>query len=280
MKKLTVGQFVRSLLLGLAFVLVSHGSLSANVIFTWSGLPIVGERPDFLPSGSAEFQVVQQVGGDQLVITLTNDTVQEILAIGEVLIGLTWGITTGSGITLTPGSAMIAPGSQLVNPPEGYDMSSDFMDDIDLSTEWAFRDDIDAPSFGSFGIGAMGDVLYVGTFGPYDLFNTGGGIFPSPESPDGIDGGIVGPNVDFTADGFTSQGPVVQGHGSTTAAGQMIFSLNITSGALFEDDITNVQPLFGTDGAPLVPEPTTMLLLGSGLVSLAMAGMRRRKSRL
>ena len=134
-----------------------------------------------------------------------------------------------------------------------------------LSSEWAFKDNISAGSsalgpLGSFGIGAVGDINFgLDTFGTPDRFDTSTNLF-GPASPDGIDASIVGPNVNFLADGFPTQGPLVQN--------QMVFIFDISGGTLLASDITNVQPLFGTDGATLVPEPTTIVLLGLGLICM------------
>ena len=75
-------------------------------LFSWSGNPIVGEDPDFLPSGSAVFYIT----GSTLTITLTN-TSPQLTSIGQVLTGLTWDMT---GASLMPVSALIAAGSELV----------------------------------------------------------------------------------------------------------------------------------------------------------------------
>ncbi len=212
---------------------------------------------DFLPSGWADFEIIS---GNILKITLTN-TSEEIDEIGQALAGLTWDITDPL-VSLDPLSALISPGSSLVG--EGA------TDETDLSSEWGFKDDLAAGSspsgpIGFFGISAVGDVNFVDTFGPGDRFDTGSNLF-GPGSPSKIDAAIVGPNVDLTGGGFTSQGPLVQD--------AMIFTFDIT-GDLVLGEIGNVQPFFGTDGAFLVPEPATMILVGFGLIGLA--GLGRKK---
>ncbi|MCZ6794507.1 MAG: PEP-CTERM sorting domain-containing protein, partial [Planctomycetota bacterium] len=136
-----------------------------------------------------------------------------------------------------------------------------------------------AGPIGSFGVSAVGDInLGTDTYSALDRFDTAGNLFPPPSgSLNGVEAGIVGPSVDLTADGFTSQGPVVQGWDgvNTTLPGQMVFTFNITAGTLTTDEILNVQPLFGTDGAPLIPEPSTIALFALGLGGLGL--VRRRK---
>ncbi len=271
--KIKIARIRHSVLSGLVFVsavvLLSGAPLHALQFSSWSGSPIEGERSELLPSGSAEFNIIS--GGSRLTITLTNDTPQVIQSTGEVLSGLTWDIT--SGVSLSPVSALIAAGSRLV----GFDSGIQY---TDLSSEWFFKDNISAGEsysgpIGSFGIGTVGDVnLGKDTFGPNDSFDTSPDLF-GPEGPNGIEVGIVGAYVDLTSGGFPNHGPVVQGwHDTNTQPGQMIFTFNVIVGSLTADNITNVQPLFGTDGATVVPEPATLLLFGIGLVGLA--GFKKR----
>ncbi len=145
--------------------------------------------------------------------------------------------------------------------------------DTDLSGEWGFKDDVSAGTLGSFGISSVGDILLgADSFGPGDRFDTTMNLFPPPSgSLNGSDASIVGPNItDFSVDGFASQGPFVQN--------EMVFRLLISGEPLTMDDITNVQVLFGSDGAPLapVPEPTAALLFGIGVVLM---GERVRRQR-
>ncbi len=236
--------------------------------------PIVGERPEFTPEGSADFSI----SGSTLTVTLTNTSSQEMLAIGEVLSGLFWDITD-PGVILTPDLALIAPGSRLVGVGATGDM--------DLSSEWGYKSNVEAGStgagpLGNHGIGSVGDINFgADTFGPRDRFDTSTNLFlPSSGSLNGVEGGMVGPNVNFGSDGFTSQGPVVQGwDGTDTGPGQMIFTFDITGGTLSDDEITNVQPLFGTDGAPMViPEPATVIIWSLlGVIGFNVGWWRRRR---
>jgi hypothetical protein len=252
---------------GLLAICFSTFTLQAgSVEFTWAGSTIEGGDPGFTPSGSALFDI----SGSTLTVTLTNTTTQTLTSLGQVLTILTWDITDG-GVMLVPVTAIIP-----VIPVGSSLMGAGATGDTDLSGEWGFKDDLAAGStwdgpIGSFGISAVGDVNFgVDTFGKGDVFPNGTNLFgPSSGSLGGIDGGIVGPNVDFTSGGFVNQGPVVQN--------QIVFEFDITGGTLSYDEITNVRPLFGSDGVSL-PEPSTLFLLLSGTGILAGAARFRKKS--
>lgn len=201
---------ILSRLFGLAPILASYVPTLAGM-FTWSNIPIVGEDPLFIPSGMAVFEIS---GGNILTLTLTNESPQ-ILATGEALSSLTWDITD-AGVTLFPDKALIAPGSELV----GVEATNDRI----YPPNGPSKDKISAGGgLGFFGIGAMGDINFgADTFGPGDRFDITTNLFgPSISgSLNGIDGTIVGPSVDLTSDGFTTQGLLVQGIGKDPCRGR------------------------------------------------------------
>jgi hypothetical protein len=230
------------------------------VTFSWSG-QIQGEDPNFTATGTATFYYD---GAGTLTLTMTNTTSDLTTSPGEVLTGLTW--DDPQGFTYDPISAVLGSTSMLV----GMDAGS-YPGLTDLSGEWGFIDDLNDPMLGSFAVGSMGDVNFHEGFGPNDRFDTTSNPFPPPSgSLNGISGGIVNDNFCDTCATFMNgndKGPLVQD--------TMVLSWNVDPDFDVEQ-ITNVVPLFGTDGAPLIPEPTSVLLFAVGMLFTAQAVNRRR----
>jgi hypothetical protein len=264
------------LILGLALLAFSSASIHAGM-FSWSGTPILNPEVDsnFFPEGDAHFVITDNM----LTLTLryTGANLQ-ITGNNQVMTGLIWDIGDDFSGSLNPQTAMIAGGSSLIGAH-----APDFVGVTDLSGAWAFKDNIEvtAIDLGSYGVGAVGDIFF-GTedsFGRWDLFDPDNRI---GSAPNGINFGLVPvmsgdppvlfeldslrPNQSSNPDGFKNQGPVVQN--------TMIFTWLIEGDTLTQDQIENVRPLFGSEGVPIA-EPTTMLLLGTGLVCLAGFGRKR-----
>jgi hypothetical protein len=279
--KFTFTIFIRLSLLILIFVLSSYAPLSATM-FHWSGSPIAGETgkeyPTFFPEVSAEFKIHDFTS--TMTLTLTYIGASEIMAsINQTLTGFLWDITDPD-VRLTALLAKVADSSSLVNDIDNVIPGSTYLDTGDLSGQWAFRDDISAGfsalgPLGAFGVGTMGSINFnADVFGSHHVIDSG----KTEVNPaiGGVDFGIIHPDsvgaIEFSKGGFQQQGPMVQN--------AMVFTFGIihdSGGTLTEDEIANVQPLFGSEGAPLVPEPSTFALFGIGILGVIAYGWRRRR---
>jgi hypothetical protein len=268
--------FIRLFLLLLILVLSSHVPLSATM-FQWSG-PIAGEAGEeyttFFPEVSAEFEIATSI----MTLTLTYTGASEIMAsINQTLRGLLWDITDPT-VSLTASLAQLVESSSLVNDVDNVIAGSTYLSTGDLSGQWAFRDDISAGfsalgPLGAFGVGTMGSINFSdaddSVFGADHIIDSDKREVQS----NGVDFAIIHPDsvgaIDFHQGGFKQNGPMVQN--------AMVFTFDITSGNLTEDEIAHVQPLFGSEGAPLVPEPSTFALFGIGVFGVVAYGWRRWK---
>ena len=119
---------------------------------------------------------------------------------------------------------------------------------------------------GTHALSSVGDLFNgLATMGVIQLFpGTTSTVEPVP--PDGSRFGII--------DADSSSG------GGGWPVGSLAYVQDeIVATLLYEGTLTgleNVEPLYGTDGNPLVPEPSTALLLGAGLLGLAVFGRRRK----
>ena len=250
-----------------AFVFISSDSVKAET-FSWSGA-ISGEDPSFTAEGTADFTIEDIGGVDHLQLVLTYTTGDELTTIGQTLTALTWDITGDSAsITLTGVSAIMEDGTDLFFSDGSSITKASFGGD--LSGEWGWSDDYSGEiteagaTLGDYTVSSvgLGDI-----FGPDDRFTDTNqyGIV----NLNGSGGSIISGSTDLTSGGFQSV------NNEPWVASSMVFLFEINS-VLDLGDIDNVVALFGTDGAP-IPEPTTMLLLGSGLVGLALCARRRSR---
>ncbi|MFH0963025.1 MAG: XDD4 family exosortase-dependent surface protein [Planctomycetota bacterium] len=232
--------------------------LAAAVIFLGLALPaeavpitFTGSQGDLAASASFDIN-----GSNQLVVTLTNTSIHDVLVPSDVLTALFFDID-GDPV-LTRISATLAPGSVVIHgttDPGGV-----------VGGEWAYKAGLSgAPGGTSQGISSSGFDL----FGPGDRFP--GNDLDSPASPDGMNYGILSAG-DNTA---TGNSPILS---RPFIKNGVVFVLGGLPGGFSLSDIHNVWWQYGTDlSEPHFPEPTTILLLASSAVILGLRGVARRK---
>ena len=245
---MTRGLLLSLLILALSIGLSSSAGATTIASGSWGGAPIVNPDPGddpFSPSGSYSFDY--DPGSMQLELVLTSTSSE--VANWNLLAGLLWDVE--GSITLAPVSATA---EALVNPVQPGN---------DVSGHWAFRSNISVVNFGSYGVGGAGDILFgEDTFGDKDCFI--GDCLGN--SPNGADYLIAGDTADFTQDGLPSSNPLIQNSAT--------FLWDVTGDDKDTFSISNAQPIFGTDGAPIIPEPSSALLAGLALLAVR-AGIRR-----
>ena len=216
-------------------------------------VPVTFEESNGTRSASVTFDFEEP---GHLVVTLTNTSLADVLGPSAVLTGVFFSIP-GAPV-LTPYYATLGLGSSVLFAPAGGEGP-------DVGGEWAYRGGLTgAPGDANQGISSSG----LGLFGPGDRFP--GSNLQGPDSPDGLQYGITSAGDDPT----TGNSRVTGGDGALIQ-NSVVFELGaVAPGDGFDlSDISNVSFQYGTSLA--VPEPGTLVLLGSGLIILGLLGRKK-----
>ena len=208
--------------------------------------------------------------GGNLIVTLTNTSLNDVTEPAQLLTGLFFKVN-GTDPTLTPVSAVLGTFSFVTGDPDGQPAGGN------VGGEWAYTTDTTQyqtnQGIASAGYGIFGDANFNGP----DLSNPAAvngmnyAITSAGDNPATGNGGVLGSDgliqnqVKFTLSGWSG------------SAADRITKVVFQYGTSLSEPRLNGSPGGGSDPQTPVPEPTSMLLLGSGLGLAALRARRRRK---
>lgn len=204
-------------------------------------------------SASADFSV----NGSNLVVTLANISSANVLAPADVLTAVFFTLPGGS---YAPVSALLPVGSTVFFGSNGAG---------NVGGEWAYASGLSgAPGGADQGISSSG-------FGLFGGANFGGSNLQGPAAVDGVQYGLTSKGDDTTSGNAAVTG------GNALIQYSVVFTLSGISSDFDPSSITKVSFQYGTaltePNVPgkVVPEPGTLVLLGSGLLGLALFGRKK-----
>ncbi len=230
-------------------------AMATSITFSGTGPGVAG----ITLSASAVFDIT----GNVLTIVLTNtaananDKSKDVP--GNALTGVFFDLTGNR--TLTPVSATVVAGT-ILGTSYCY---TGMCDSTTTNVGGEFRFDTGSGFPADYGVASAG---YIGGSG-----NMVGPDLAPPAAVDGPNFSLIGTGA-FSPNGGLGSVPLIQSSVTLVLSG-------VTG--LTTSDISGVSFQYGTaldeaniPGTPSVPEPTSLLLLGSGIASLGIASLRRR----